>query len=177
MDSKKSFFGSLLQRFRKDKTEFVETPKSDLDLIVFGRNEEKLNYSFAKCCTVIPGDKIFGFLTINDGIKVHNENCPNAINLRANYDYRVLLAKWVNSESFSNHVKVELQGTDRMGILNDISSIISNNLHIDMKGVSINSNDGIFTGTITLEVKNKNQLDETLAQLAKIEGILKVRRL
>jgi len=74
-------------------------------------------------------------------------------------------------------VKVELQGTDRMGILNDISSIISNNLHIDMKGVSINSNDGIFTGTITLEVKNKNQLDETLAQLAKIEGILKVRRL
>ena len=74
-------------------------------------------------------------------------------------------------------MKVELQGTDRMGILNDISSIISNNLHIDMKGVSINSNDGIFTGTITLEVKNKNQLDETLAQLAKIEGILKVKRL
>ena len=87
------------------------------------------------------------------------------------------MAKWVNSESLRNHVKVELQGTDRMGILNDISSIISNNLHIDMKGVSINSNDGIFTGTITLEVKNKNQLDETLAQLAKIEGILKVRRL
>ena len=177
LDSKKSFFGSLLQRFLKDKTEFVETPKSDLDLIVFGRNEEKLSYSFAKCCTVIPGDKIFGFLTINDGIKVHNENCPNAINLRANYDYRVMLAKWVNSERFINNIKIELQGMDRMGIINDVASIISNNMHIDMKGISINSIDGIFIGTISLEVKNKNQLDDLLKQLAQIEGIKKVRRL
>ncbi len=177
LDSKKSFFGSLLQRFRKDKTEFVETPKSDLDLIVFGRNEEKLSYSFAKCCTVIPGDKIFGFLTINDGIKVHNENCPNAINLRANYDYRVMLAKWVNSERFINNIKIELQGMDRMGIINDVASIISNNMHIDMKGISINSIDGIFIGTISLEVKNKNQLEDLLKQLAQIEGIKKVKRL
>ena len=177
LDSKKSFFGGLLQRFRKAKTEFVETPKSDLDLIVFGRNEEKLSYSFAKCCTVIPGDKIFGFLTINDGIKVHNENCPNAINLRANYDYRVMLAKWVNSERFINNIKIELQGMDRMGIINDVASIISNNMHIDMKGISINSIDGIFIGTISLEVKNKNQLDDLLKQLAQIEGIKKVKRL
>ena len=177
LDRKKSFFGSLLQRFQKDKTEFVETPKSDLDLIVFGRNEEKLSYSFAKCCTVIPGDKIFGFLTINDGIKVHNENCPNAINLRANYDYRVMLAKWVNSERFINNIKIELQGMDRMGIINDVASIISNNMHIDMKGISINSIDGIFIGTISLEVKNKNQLDDLLKQLTQIEGIKKVKRL
>ena len=177
LDSKKSFFGNLLQRFRKDKTDFVETPKSDLDLIVFGRNEEKLDYSFAKCCTVIPRDKIFGFLTINEGIKVHNDNCPNAINLRANYDYRVMLAKWVNSERFINNIKIELQGVDRMGIVNDVASVISNNMHIDMKGISINSIDGIFIGTISLEVKNKDQLDALLKQLEQIEGIKKVRRL
>ena len=64
-----------------------------------------MDYSFAKCCSVLPGDKIFGFITINDGIKVHNENCPNAINLRANYDYRVLTAKWVNAERFTNRAK------------------------------------------------------------------------
>ena len=176
-DNKKSIFGNILQSFFKKKTEFVETPKSDLDLIVFGRNEEKLNYSFAKCCSIIPGDKIFGFLTINEGIKVHNENCPNSINLRANYNYRIMLAKWVNSERFINNVKIEIQGMDRLGIINDISSIISKNMHIDMKSISINSIDGIFIGNISLEVKNKQQLEELLSQLKKIDGILSIRRL
>lgn len=178
-DSKKSIFSNLLQSFlpTKAKTEFIETPKSDLDLIVFGRNEEKLDYSFAKCCTVLPGDKIFGFLTINEGIKVHNDSCPNSINLRANYDYRTMLAKWVNSERFINRIKIEIQGMDRLGILNDISLVISKNMHIDMRSVSINSIDGVFIGNITLEVKNKSQLDEALQQLKKIEGILNIRRL
>lgn len=177
-DSKKGLFSNLLQKFRRpEKTEFVEIQKSDLDLIVFGRNEEKLNHSFAKCCSVIPGDKIFGFLTINEGIKVHNENCPNAINLRANYDYRILLAKWVNSERFINRVKIEIQGMDRMGIINDISTLISNNMSIDMRGISINSIDGIFIGDISLEVKNKSQLDELINELKKIEGVLSIRRL
>ena len=112
-DSKKNIFRNIFQSLLKKKNEFIETQKSDLDLIVFGHNEEKLNYSFAKCCSVIPGDKIFGFLTINEGIKVHNENCPNSINLRANYDYRIMLAKWVNSERFINNVKIEIQGMDR----------------------------------------------------------------
>lgn len=177
-DNKKSLFASLLQKFKKTiKSDFVETPKSDLDLIVFGRNEEKLDYTLAKCCTVIPGDKIFGFLTINEGIKVHNENCSNAINLRANYDYRVMIAKWVNSAQFVNNVKVELQGMDRMGIINDISTIISNHLHIDMKGISINSIDGIFIGTISLEIRDKEQLENLLKELSKIDGIKKVKRI
>ncbi|MDO4763952.1 MAG: RelA/SpoT family protein [Flavobacteriaceae bacterium] len=178
LNKKKGIFSNLLQRFRKtEKTEFVETAKTDLDLIVFGRNEEKLSYSFAKCCSVIPGDKIFGFITVNEGIKVHNENCPNAINLRANYDYRTMLAKWVNSERFVNSVKVEIQGMDRMGIINDVSTVISNNLGIDMRGISINSIDGIFIGDISLEVKNKPQLEELLRELRKINGIMSVRRL
>lgn len=176
-DSKKSIFKNIFQSLLKKKNEFIETQKSDLDLIVFGRNEEKLNYSFAKCCSVIPGDKIFGFLTINEGIKVHNENCPNSINLRANYDYRIMLAKWVNSERFINNVKIEIQGMDRLGVINDISSVISKNMNIDMKSISLSSIDGIFIGNITLEVKNKQQLEEVLSQLREITGILSLRRL
>ena len=176
-DSKKSIFRNIFQSLLKKKNEFIETQKSDLDLIVFGRNEEKLNYSFAKCCSVIHGDKIFGFLTINEGIKVHNENCPNSINLRANYDYRIMLAKWVNSERFINNVKIEIQGMDRLGVINDISSVISKNMNIDMKSISLSSIDGIFIGNITLEVKNKQQLEEVLSQLRGITGILSLRRL
>ncbi|MPT32028.1 MAG: bifunctional (p)ppGpp synthetase/guanosine-3',5'-bis(diphosphate) 3'-pyrophosphohydrolase, partial [Chryseobacterium sp.] len=125
---------------------------------------------------VIPGDKIFGFITISDGIKVHSESCPNAINLRANYDYRVLQAKWVNAESFKNRIKIEIEGLDRMGMINDITAVISGSMNMDMKSMSIASNDGIFTGSIALEVKNKSQLEETFKQLKAIKGVSKVKR-
>lgn len=177
----RGLINNLLQRFRKSPNQknvhITDTPETDLDMIVFGKDEEKLNYSFAKCCSVIPGDKIFGFITISDGIKVHNDNCPNAINLRANYDYRVMAAKWVNAESFKNRVKIEIEGLDRMGMINDITAVISNSMSIDMKSMSIASNDGIFTGSINLEVKNKSQLEETFRQLKSINGVNKVKRI
>ncbi|MFX1641055.1 bifunctional (p)ppGpp synthetase/guanosine-3',5'-bis(diphosphate) 3'-pyrophosphohydrolase [Riemerella anatipestifer] len=178
---RKSIFSSLLQKFRKIPTKSQnikeENPYQNLDLIVFGKDEEKLNHTFAKCCTVVPGDKIFGFLTISDGIKVHNDNCPNAVNLRANYDYRVLTAKWVNAESFSNRVKVQVEGLDRMGMINDITKIITNAMSIDMRSFSIESTDGIFTGQISLEVKSKDQLEETIKHLRRIEGVTSVKRI
>ncbi len=176
----KNVFNNILNRFRKTpakNTVFEETSESNLDMVVFGKDEEKLNYSYAKCCNVIPGDKIFGFITISDGIKVHSENCPNAINLRAQYDYRVIPAKWVNAESFKNRVKIEIEGLDRLGMINDITQVISNSMSIDMKSMSIASTDGIFTGTINLEVKNKNQLEETFKKLKNINGVSKVIRL
>lgn len=176
----KNVFNNLLNRFRKSpskNTVYEEGPESNLDMIIFGKDEEKLNYSFAKCCTVIPGDKIFGFITISEGIKVHNDNCPNAINLRAQYDYRVIPAKWVNAESFKNRVKIEIEGLDRMGMINDITQVISNSMSMDMKSMSIASNDGIFTGSINLEVRNKNQLEETFKQLKNINGVSRVKRL
>lgn len=178
----KSLFSSLIQKIKKSSNKLSikkdsESTNENLDLIVFGRDEEKLNYTFSKCCSVIPGDKIFGFITISEGIKVHNDNCPNAINLRANYDYRVLTAKWVNSENFSNRVKIFVEGLDRIGMLNDITKIITNAMNIDMKSFSLESNDGICSGQVTLEVKSKKQLEETIKQLAKIEGIIKVKRI
>lgn len=176
----KNVFNNLISRFRKSPAKneaFIEYPETNLDMIVFGKDEEKLNYTFAKCCSVIPGDKIFGFITISEGIKVHNENCPNAINLRAQYDYRVMPAKWVNAESFKNRVKIEIDGLDRMGMINDITQVISNNMSIDMKSMTISSNNGLFNGTINLEVRNKNQLEETFKKLKSISGITKVKRL
>ncbi len=175
---KKGILSNIFNRFRKssNKEQYVEKVDSNLDMIVFGKDEEKMNYSFAKCCTVIPGDKIFGFITISDGIKVHNDSCPNAINLRANYDYRVLQAKWVNAESFKNRIKIEIEGLDRMGMINDITAVISNNMSMDMRSMSIASNDGIFTGNINLEVRNKGQLEETFKQLKAINGVSKVKR-
>jgi len=176
----KGIFSNFIQRFRKSptkNTEFTEVPETNLDMIVFGKDEEKMNYSFAKCCTVIPGDKIFGFITISDGIKVHNDACPNAINLRAQYDYRVLPAKWVNEESFKNRIKIEIEGLDRMGMINDITAVISNSMNMDMKSMSIESNNGIFLGNINLEVRNKSQLEETFKQLKNINGVSRVKRL
>lgn len=176
----KNVFNNLLSRFRKSpskNTHYEEPKEQNLDMIVFGKDEERLNYSYAKCCTVIPGDKIFGFITISDGIKVHSDNCPNAINLRAQYDYRVIPAKWVNEESFKNRVKIEIEGLDRMGMINDITTVISGSMGMDMKSMSIESNNGVFTGNINLEVKNKGQLEETFKKLKNINGVSRVRRL
>ncbi|WP_265429093.1 RelA/SpoT family protein [Chryseobacterium sp. YIM B08800] len=176
----KNVFNNLLSRFKRNtnKNQHYEEPKEiNLDMIVFGKDEEKLNYSYAKCCTVIPGDKIFGFITISDGIKVHSDNCPNAINLRAQYDYRVIPAKWVNEESFKNRIKIEIEGLDRMGMINDITTVISGAMGMDMKSMSIESNDGIFTGNINLEVKHKGQLEETFKKLKAIDGVSRIRRI
>jgi GTP pyrophosphokinase len=176
----KNVFNNLLSRFKRNNTknQHYEEPKEiNLDMIVFGKDEEKLNYSYAKCCTVIPGDKIFGFITISDGIKVHSDNCPNAINLRAQYDYRVIPAKWVNEESFKNRIKIEIEGLDRMGMINDITTVISGAMGMDMKSMSIESNNGIFTGNINLEVKHKGQLEETFKKLKAIDGISRIRRI
>lgn len=176
----KNVFNNLLSRFRKSPTKnqhYVEPKEINLDMIVFGKDEEKLNYSYAKCCTVIPGDKIFGFITISEGIKVHSDNCPNAINLRAQYDYRVIPAKWVNEESFKNRIKIEIEGLDRMGMINDITTVISGAMGMDMKSMSIESNNGVFTGNINLEVKNRGQLDETFKKLKDIDGVSKVVRI
>lgn len=176
----KNVFNNLLSRFRKSPAKnaaYIEPKEQNLDMIVFGKDEEKLNYTYAKCCTVIPGDKIFGFITISEGIKVHSDSCPNAINLRAQYDYRVIPAKWVNAESFKNRVKIEIEGLDRMGMINDITTVISGAMGMDMKSMSIESNDGIFTGNIILEVKNRSQLEQTFKKLNDINGVSRIRRI
>ncbi len=150
---------------------------SKYDMLVFGKEEEKLDYTLAKCCNPIPGDKVFGFLTINDGIKVHKNNCPNAVSLRSNYAYRIMQAKWIDSSQQEYTSQIVLSGLDNLGLVNEVTKVISANMHVNMKSLNFSSDDGIFSGKITVIVKNKTMLKKLMDNLKKINGIEKVTRL
>ena len=149
---------------------------SKYDMLVFGKEEEKLNYTLANCCNPIPGDKVFGFVTINDGIKIHKKNCPNAVSLQSNYAYRILQAKWIDSSQQVYTSQITLSGIDNLGLVNGITKLISENMHVNMKSISFSSDDGVFTGKITVEVKNQAMLKKLIDNLKKINGIDKVTR-
>ena len=149
---------------------------SKYDMLVFGQEEEKLNYKLANCCNPIPGDKVFGFVTINDGIKVHKKNCPNAVSLQSNYAYRIMPAKWIDSSQQVYTSHINLSGIDNLGLVNDITTLISDNMHVNMKSISFTSDDGVFTGKITVQVKNQTMLKKLIDRLKKINGIDKVSR-
>ncbi|MDG1730591.1 MAG: RelA/SpoT family protein [Algibacter sp.] len=146
------------------------------DSLVFKKEEEKLDYKLSNCCNPIPGDKVFGFLTVNEGIKVHKKNCPNAVSLQSNYAYRIMSAKWIDSSQQEFLVKIELTGIDHIGLVNDITNIVSENMHVNMKSISFESNDGLFSGKINVVVKNNTIIRKLLEKLKKINGIDKVRR-
>ena len=146
------------------------------DLLVFGKEEEKLDYKLANCCNPIPGDKVFGFLTVNEGIKVHKKNCPNSVTLQSNYAYRIMLAKWVDSSQEEFAAQIILSGIDNLGLVNNITKVISSNMHVNMKSISFQTDDGVFSGKINVVVKNKNLLTKLMDNLKKINGIDKVKR-
>lgn len=149
---------------------------SNYDSLVFGKEEEKLDYKLSNCCNPIPGDDVFGFLTVSEGIKVHKHNCPNALSLQSNYAYRIMRAKWIDSSQQEYATEIKISGIDHMGLVNDITKVISNNMHVNMKSLNFESDDGIFTGKIKLIVKNKALLKKILDNLKKINGIDKVSR-
>ncbi|MEP3836795.1 MAG: RelA/SpoT family protein [Algibacter sp.] len=146
------------------------------DSIVFGKDEEKLDYKLSNCCNPIPGDRVFGFLTVKEGIKVHKKNCPNAVSLQSNYSYRIMEAKWIDSSQQEFLVKIELTGIDHIGLVNDITKIVSANMHVNMKSISFETNAGLFSGKINVVVKNNTIIRKLLEKLKKINGIDKVRR-
>ncbi|WP_179346364.1 RelA/SpoT family protein [Winogradskyella ursingii] len=169
----------------KNKIRKPDTPKnidkeeitSKYDMLVFGKEEEHLNYTLANCCNPIPGDKVFGFVTINDGIKVHKKNCPNALSLQSNYAYRIMPAKWIDSTQQVYTSQISLSGIDNLGLVNDITKLISQTMHVNMKSISFSSDDGVFSGKITVEVKNQTMLKKIVDKLKKINGIDKVARI
>ena len=153
-----------------------EELSSNFDMLVFGKDEQKLDYKIANCCNPIPGDSVFGFTTINDGIKVHKKNCPNALSLQSNYAYRIMPAKWIDSSKQEFIAELRLTGIDNMGLLNDITKIISSNMHVNMKSISFDTNGGLFNGKIKVVVKNSNVVNKLMQNLKKINGIEKVNR-
>ncbi len=146
------------------------------DQLVFGKEEEKLDYKISNCCNPIPGDYVFGFVTVNEGLKIHKQNCPNALQLQSHYNYRIMPAKWIDSTQQESKASLVITGIDAIGLVNNVTKVISNNLHIDMKTVHFDSDDGIFTGKITVIVKNKSILDNLVKNIKKINGIDKVTR-
>jgi len=146
------------------------------DLIVFGKDEETLQYSMAKCCNPIPGDKVFGFITINEGIKIHKEDCPNAVDMRAKYGYRIMKAKWIDSTQREFKVNINVSGIDNVGIVNNVTLVISNTMNVNIQRINIDSEDGYFEGHIRVSVKNNSQLNEMIDNLKKIDGVMKVER-
>jgi len=137
------------------------------DQLVFGKEEEKLDYKISNCCNPIPGDDVFGFVTVNEGLKIHKQNCPNALQLQSHYNYRIMPAKWIDSTQQEFKTNLVITGIDAIGLVNNVTKVISNNLHIDMKTVHFDSDDGIFTGKITVIVKNKSILENLVKNIKK----------
>ena len=158
------------------KNKFTPSTKFLGDLIVFNEDEDILEYKIAQCCNPIPGDEIFGFLSVEEGIKVHADQCPNSIELRANYSYRILNAKWTLKENLDFLANIKINGIDSVGLINRITEIISKQMHVNIKAINVVGDDGIFDGEITLKVHNENFLNQVTSKLKKIEGIDEISR-
>ena len=172
-----NFFKAKLRRNTVSKEVLnIEEVSHKYDSLVFGKEEQKLDYKSSKCCNPISGDKVFGFVTINDGIKVHKMNCSNAISLQSNYAYRIMSAKWIDSTKQDFKVILEIGGVDNQGMANDVTRIISNNMGVFIHSINIKGNEGVFDGKISISVKNSSQLNRLIKNLQKIEGIKKVER-
>ncbi len=170
-----SFIKFFRRKSKKISNKISESNKI-YDQLVFGNGSEKLDYKLSACCNPIPGDNVFGFLTINDGIKVHKSNCKNSLSLQSKFAYRILKAKWVDSSQHEFSSTIQIIGIDNLGLVNKITTIISENLNINMEKMSFDTEGDTFTGLITLKVKNKNIIDKLITRLKKIKGVDKVLR-
>ncbi|WP_276390168.1 RelA/SpoT family protein [Eudoraea chungangensis] len=171
-----SFFKNKIRRKPVPEDINKDEITSKYDLLVFGKEEEKLSYTLSKCCSPIPGDEVFGFVSVNEGIKVHKKNCPNAIALQSNYAYRIISAKWIDSSQEEFLSEIRLTGIDNIGLVNEITKVISDNMHVNIRNLNFSTDGGTFTGKITVVVKNKSILKKLINNLKQIGGIEKVTR-
>jgi GTP pyrophosphokinase len=179
-----------LKRFKEHKPETprpkaTEEPRRDgdqsvrklhEDILLIGEDMDVVEYKLAKCCTPIPGDEVFGFVTMNEGIKIHRTNCTNAPELLSNHGHRVIKAKWTSQHEVAFLTGLKVVGTDRVGLINDVSKIISEELKVNMSSIAFRSNQGIFDGEIMLYVNDTRHLDLLIKKLEKVEGVVKVSR-
>jgi GTP pyrophosphokinase len=172
------FLKSKINRPTALKQEFAkEEVSANYDMLVFGKDQEKLKYSLSKCCNPIPGDPVFGFITISDGIKVHKHNCPNALSMQSQYAYRVISAKWIDSTQQGFKASLELTGVDNIGLVNEVTRVISGILNVNIHSINISGDEGFFHGMITVHIRNNQQLNNLIQKLLKIDGLEKVKRI
>ena len=175
-----SYLGFFKRKIGSNNTKIDKISDSanliKFDKLVFGKEKEMLKYSIANCCNPIPGDIVFGFVSVKEGIKVHKKDCPNSIALRSNYAYRIIAANWIDSENHEFNAQIQISGIDDIGLINNITSLISNSMNVNMNRISFETNDGTFSGFISVEVKNRVILRKLLKKLSSIDGIEKVSR-
>ncbi len=171
-----NFFKRRVKSNKKSKSNPSNEITEKFDQLVFGKEKEPLAHSFASCCNPIPGDAVFGFITVNEGVKVHHKECPNALTLQSNFAYRVIPAKWIDSSSDEFTVVLKLSGIDRKGLVNEVTRMISNTKNVNINKINFDSEDHFFTGMIQLTVQNKTILDKLVMTLSKVNGIDKIVR-
>ncbi|MDQ3537144.1 MAG: RelA/SpoT family protein [Bacteroidota bacterium] len=146
------------------------------DILLIGEDMDVIDYKLAKCCNPIPGDDVFGFVTVNEGIKIHRTSCPNSIELLSNYGYRVVKAKWTSQKEIAFLAGLKIIGTDRVGLINDVTNIISSELKVNMRSLTIGTDNGIFEGNIMLYVQNTSHLDLLIKKLENVNGVVSLSR-
>ncbi|MFM7725959.1 MAG: RelA/SpoT family protein [Flavobacteriales bacterium] len=179
-------------RIRFEKEESTDTKKSqnatDADrkvittqgkgeALLIGDEQQKVDYKLATCCNPIPGDEVFGFITVSEGIKIHRSNCPNAQELLSKYAYRVMKARWRNAETVQFEVGLKFSGIDDVGIVQNITNIISTDMNVNMRAISFEANHGIFQGKVIVLVHDTKHLSALTERLKAIEGVLTVDRI
>ena len=162
---------------QKTLEEIVQEIRGKSASLVVGQGIDRLDYKTAACCNPIPGDDVCGFITLDEGIIIHRTNCPSAIQLMSNFGTRIVKAKWTNSESLSFLAGIRVTGIDEVGIVNNITRIISNELNVNMRSLSFDTNDGVFEGTIQVFVNDTHHLTDLINKLKHVGGVLKVFRM
>ena len=148
----------------------------NFDMLVFGKEQDRLDYKISACCNPIPGDDVFGFVTINEGIKVHKKDCPNAISMQSNYAYRIMQAKWIDSSEQEFKAILKITGMDSLGLTNELTRVISSQMNVNIQSISLNGEAGIFNGQVTVVVQNNTILKKLMENIKKIDGIEKITR-
>ena len=156
--------------------EFSRLKGKKQDILFIGEDMDKVDYKLSRCCNPIPGDDVFGFITVNEGIKIHRTNCPNSIELMSNYGYRIVKAKWASQKETAFLAGLKIIGTDRVGLINDVTRIISDELKVNMRSITIDTDTGIFDGNISLYVNDTIHLELLISRLEKVAGVVKVTR-
>jgi guanosine-3',5'-bis(diphosphate) 3'-pyrophosphohydrolase len=173
-----NFFKSKIKRSASTASDDIhkQVLNTNYDMLVFGADQDKLDYKLSTCCNPIPGDEVFGFITINEGIKVHKKDCPNAISLQSNYAYRIIPAKWIDSSQQEFKAILHITGMDTIGLTNKLTKVISDNMNVNIQSISLSGDAGIFKGQIAVIVQNNTILKKLIDNIKKIDGIDKVSR-
>jgi len=160
-----------------DNKKSTSVKVSDKDMVLIGDGMDKIDYNLAKCCNPIPGDEVFGFVTVSEGIKIHRTNCPNAVELMSQYGYRIVKAKWTSQKELAFLTGLKIVGADRVGIVNDVTKVISTQLKVNIRSITIDTDDGIFEGTMMVFVNDTEHLNTLISKLKEISDIISVSRI